>query len=419
MNLPPPTANQARMIWMAVTAVSIALFLGFLASVIWGLGWILNLLSPVLWPLALGGILAYLLDPVVDFFVRRRLSRTKSILLVFALLALAIGVFLASVVPRLVRETGRLIDEVPAYSERLPGQFSEWIARRPFLDRWRLRFFASSTNLYHPPLTNIVVTNVVTAGGTNELVARTITTTSERAWAAKLSERVLDWASKTLPKVGAWFLAQLSRIASIIGVIISLALVPVFTYYFLLEKHKIIAGWTKYLPVTESRFKEEMVFVITSINNYLITFFRGQVVVALCIGVLLTIGFLSIGLNYAVLLGMMAAILNIIPYLGAVLTILPAMILAAVQFQDWLHPVLVLAVFGLVQTLEGFVISPRIMGERVGLHPLTIIVALMVGTTLLGGILGGILAIPLTAALRVLMFRYVWRRRHPPETAMA
>src|SRR5439155_15088829 len=206
MNLPPPTDNQARMIWMAVTAVSIALFLGFLAAVIWGLGWILNLLSPVLWPLALGGILAYLLDPVVDFFVRRRLSRTKSILLVFALLALAIGVFLASVVPRLVRETGRLIDEVPAYSERLPGQFSEWIARRPFLDRWRLRFFASSTNLYHPPLTNIVVTNVVTAGGTNELVARTITTTSERAWAAKLSERVLDWASKTLPKVGAWFL---------------------------------------------------------------------------------------------------------------------------------------------------------------------------------------------------------------------
>jgi len=72
---------------------------------------------------------------------------------------------------------------------------------------------------------------------------------------------------------------------------------------------------------------------------------------------------------------------------------------------------LVLAVFGVVQTLEGLVISPKILGDRVGLHPLAIIVAVMVGTTLLGGLLGGILAIPLTAALRVLMFRYVWKRR--------
>jgi predicted PurR-regulated permease PerM len=71
----------------------------------------------------------------------------------------------------------------------------------------------------------------------------------------------------------------------------------------------------------------------------------------------------------------------------------------------------VLVVFGIAQTLEGLVISPKIMGGRVGLHPLTIIVAVMVGTTLLGGLLGGILAIPLTAALRVLMFRYIWKRR--------
>jgi predicted PurR-regulated permease PerM len=72
----------------------------------------------------------------------------------------------------------------------------------------------------------------------------------------------------------------------------------------------------------------------------------------------------------------------------------------------------VLGIFSLVQALEGFVISPKIMGDRVGLHPLTIIIAVMVGTTLMGGILGGILAIPLTAALRVLMFRYVWKKRN-------
>jgi predicted PurR-regulated permease PerM len=123
------------------------------------------------------------------------------------------------------------------------------------------------------------------------------------------------------------------------------------------------------------------------------------------------VGFLAIGLNYAVLIGVLAGALSIIPYLGAILTIVPAVILAVVQFHDWLHPILVVAVFSVVQALEGFVISPRIMGERVGLHPLTIIVAVMVGTLLLGGILGGILAIPLTAAMRVLMFRYIWKKR--------
>ena len=102
--------------------------------------------------------------------------------------------------------------------------------------------------------------------------------------------------------------------------------------------------------------------------------------------------------------------LSVIPYLGAILTLVPALVLAAVQFHDWLHPLLVLAVFGAVQLLEGLVISPKIIGDRVGLHPLTIIIAVMIGTTLLGGVLGGILAIPLTAALRVLMFRYVWKQ---------
>ena len=95
------------------------------------------------------------------------------------------------------------------------------------------------------------------------------------------------------------------------------------------------------------------------------------------------------------------------------MTIVPSVILAAVQFKDWLHPLLVVGVFVLVQILEGFVISPKIMGDRVGLHPLTIIIAVLVGTTLMGGILGGVLAIPLTAALRVIMFRYVWHKREP------
>jgi predicted PurR-regulated permease PerM len=189
---------------------------------------------------------------------------------------------------------------------------------------------------------------------------------------------------------------------------------PVYVFYFLLEKRGIESHWTNYLPLKESRAKEEAVFILKSINEYLILFFRGQVLVAFADGVLLTIGFFSMGLNYALLLGMAAGLLSIVPFLGVAVSIIPAIILAAVQFGDWLHPLIVIGIFALVQFLEGFVISPKIMGDRVGLHPLTIIIAVMVGTTLLGGITGGILAIPLTAALRVLMFRYVWRRRGDP-----
>jgi predicted PurR-regulated permease PerM len=127
--------------------------------------------------------------------------------------------------------------------------------------------------------------------------------------------------------------------------------------------------------------------------------------------VLYTIGFLGAGLNYAILLGCAAVLLSMIPFLGATILCLAALALAVVQFSDWTHPLIILGVFAVVQTLEGLVISPRIIGDRVGLHPLVIIIAVMTGTTLLGGLLGGLLAIPLAAALRVLLFRYVWKDR--------
>jgi predicted PurR-regulated permease PerM len=385
---------------------------------LWGFGWLLRLLSPVLWPLAIGGILAYLLDPVVDYFVRKKMKRRNAIMLVFALCVLALSAFFASIIPQMVRESGRLISEVPEYSRQLRSDLNKWMSNRPIFDRFRGRLFpVSKTN---EPAATLPATNVtvqVTPEGQTNVVA--VPPRTEHAWIDQVSQRMLEWAGETLPKIGRWLVSQLSRVASWAGMIIGLALVPVFTYYFLQEKKGIQEGWTNYLPVMESRFKDELVFCLNAINNYLIVFFRGQVVVAFCIGVLLTIGFLIMGLNYAVILGVLAGVLSIVPYLGAILTLIPAVILAIVQFKTWWAPLVVLGIFGIVQALEGFVISPKIMGDRVGLHPLTIIIAVMVGTTLLGGILGGILAIPLTAALRVLMFRYVWKKREAAQAVAA
>ena len=373
----PPTAKQARMIWMGVTALCVGLFLAVLALVLWAMGWALQRLTPVLLPLAIAGILAYLLDPLVDILEKRRVPRGLGIILVYLL---GVGIVAGSgamVIPRLVVETKKLVRDMPTYGNRITEGFRTW----------------KETSKVGKKLGELWDTQKF-----------------QQVWDTDLSKNVQDALSKLAPTVSAWAVSQMSRVASWFGLLVGIAMVPVYLFYLLLEKRGISGKWTNYLPIHESKWKIELVFIIQQINDYLILFFRGQVLVALCDGILLTVGFLAIGLDYAFLLGMVAGVLSIVPFLGVAISIIPAIVLAVVQFNDWLHPVLVLGVFALVQFLEGFVISPKIMGDRVGLHPLTIILAVMIGTTLMGGIIGGILAIPLTAALRVLMFRYVWRR---------
>lgn len=369
MDFPPPSPKQGRILWASVTALSIAVLAALVGGLVWGFGWVLNQLSSVLLPLAIAGILAYLIDPIVDFFESHRVPRPRAILLVFFLGLMLVMLLLATVVPKLVVEAGQLIDQFPEYSKKVNLEISEKLATT----HWGMK-------------------------------AREI-------WEGSFGDTAREWLTKVAPAVSTWALTQLTKVASGVGLVVGFALVPVYLFYFLLEKTGISRHWTEYLPIRESSIKEEAVFVLKAINDCLIVFFRGQILVALCDGVLLTIGFMAMGLNYSLLLGLGAGLLSVIPYLGIMVSIIPAVLLAAVQFGDWLHPLLVVGIFILVQTLEGLFISPKIMGDRVGLHPLTIIVAVMVGTTLMGGVLGGVLAIPLTAALRVLMFRYVWTDR--------
>ncbi|MSU61414.1 MAG: AI-2E family transporter [Pedosphaera sp.] len=405
MTFPPPTPGQARILWAALTGLALALILALLIGTVWGLGQVLNTLAPVLWPIAVAGIIAYLLDPVVDMMERRHVPRPRAILCVFALAVLIVGGVAASVVPHLVRETGDLVSNVPAYSTRLQERVEVWVNNPPTLVR---RFF-------DPVKTSLTGTNAPPAGtsGASTTEARPASPLSTIDWSALLggdsAKSAAEWLTKALGRAAKWLFGQFNLVASFFGVIAGLALVPVYAFYLLLEKRGIQSNWPDYLPVSKSGFKDELVFVLRSINDYLIVFFRGQVLVATCDGILYGFGFLAIGLPYALLLGALAVPLTMIPFLGAIVTCATAVVLAVIQYGDWLHPALVLGVFGIVQSVEGLVIQPKIIGDRVGLHPLTIIIAVMAGTTLLGGLLGGILAIPLTAALRVLMFRYVWK----------
>jgi predicted PurR-regulated permease PerM len=416
-NLPPPTERQARILWFALTGLAIAVIVTLITGLIWGLGQVLQILAPVLWPLAVAGVIAYLLDPVVDWFESRRLSRAHAIVLVFVIALLIVAGIFGSVMPQIIGETRQFIARVPDISAKLEHRVEGWIDNPP---AWLEKFFKDKPD--PAPKTSPVATNTVPAPtDTNAPTATPAPPENPSGLSGALDQKTLHtatgWLATTLPRVGRWLFGQVGRVASWFGVLVGLSLVPVYAFYLLLEKRRIESSWTNYLPMGDSGFKDEVVFVIHSINNYLIAFFRGQVLVAICDGVLYAIGFLVIGLPYAVLLGALAIVLTMIPFLGAIVTCVLALVLAFVQYGDWLHPLLVLAVFAVVQTLEGLVISPKIMGDRVGLHPLAIIIAVMAGTTLLGGLLGGILAIPLTAVLRVLMARYVWTKREKPAAA--
>lgn len=374
MNFPPPTERQARILWMSVTSLAVGIMIALAGAILFGFGWVVQQLSAVLLPLAVAGILAFLLDPVVDFFQRRKMSRIGAIIMVFLLVVGAILILLATIIPQIVIEITDLAKNVPGYWDKVVERVKELMERVSQNEAWQTRIDQA----------------------TAELETR----------AAEIGALV---ASK-LPEITAWTFERIGRAASWIGLIVGFALVPVYLFYFLLEKQGITGKWTDYLPVQESTVKKEMVFFIDSVNDALIVFFRGQVLVAMCVGALTAIGFTLIGLNYGLLLGVMTGILGIIPYLGVMMSFVPAVIIGIVQFGDW-RIALVVGVFVAVQFLEGMVISPKIIGDRVGMHPLTIIIAVITGTTLLGGIVGGILAIPITAVLRALMFRYVWVKR--------
>ena len=397
MAYPPPTEKQARILWTSVTALAVGILLTLIALLTLGIAWVVNALSSVLIPLAIAGVIAYLLDPIIDWFQRKRgFKRQNAIILVFCIAVLIVGGVMASVVPSLISQVSDLTNEFPKQVKKFQENVSSIV--KPVDPA---KSANTSTNAPAEPVWLKPREWMKDVGVTNE----------------KAREFMVD----AVEKISAWVLEQLKKVMSLFGFLAGLALVPVYVFYFLLEKRGIKRNWTDYLPVRESRVKEEIVFVLHSINDCLIVFFRGQVLVAMCVGALLTVGFLAVGLKYAVLLGVMAGLLSIIPYLGVALSIIPAFVLAMIQFvpdDGWLKPVLILVVFAAVQTMEGLFISPKIIGDRVGLHPLTIIIAVMVGTTLLGGIMGGVLAIPLTAALRTLMLRYVWKDRvHSSETS--
>jgi predicted PurR-regulated permease PerM len=239
------------------------------------------------------------------------------------------------------------------------------------------------------------------------------------------------WVQTTLPVVfkNIWYFitSSVGGFLGVFGFLLSMIIVPVYLWYFLIESPNIAASWGDYVPLTKSAFKDEVVSALGEINGYLIAFFRGQLVVSLINGTATGLGLMIVGLDFGVLIGLLLCVLGIIPYLGIILCWVPAVVIASVQGGAgtwipgdpwWVFPLVVTGIFVVVQQIDGLFITPKIVGESVGLHPMTVIVSVFVWSLLMGGLLGAILAVPLTATLKVLLKRYVWEKRLRAEARL-
>lgn len=317
---------------------------------------LLYVLKAALTPLAAAFVLAYLFDPLIDRFEERRMKRGAAILLVLAVIGVGGVALLAGILPRVVAELAVLAQELPGYLERT-------------LDVLIPRF-------------------EVTTG------IRVPTTVAELAERIRSGELRLPLeAIRNLLQQGLTFLT--GTVAGVIGLLI----VPILAYYALVDFDRLKA---RALDLVPPRHRDYVVEKASTVDALVSGFLRGQLTIALILGVLYAVGFTVIGIDLAVGVGMVAGLMALIPYLGNIVAVSAASALCVLKFGVDLHLALVLGWYALVQSLEGWILTPRVIGHSVGLHPALVIVALLIGADLLGFI-GLLVAVPMAAVAKVFL----------------
>jgi predicted PurR-regulated permease PerM len=425
-----PTEWQRKAIWSALCALAICFLIFVVVATVWIGANVISFLQPILIPVAIAAILAYLLDPLVTRIAAHGLSRFKAILLLFGIAAIALVALGAWLVPLIGVQSSNLARELPAYTVKARDQLVDLIYRyeRTFggndksrpngLVKWLL---ASPTPAASPtPQANAGAEETSPSPAPREEIgpAPSKMTATERQRIQELVEKQLPNLEKQLPNLTnqIWEISKKSigGFLGVTGFLFSLIMVPIYLFFLLQQRPAIQNRWKEYLPLRNSPLKDEVAAVLLQINSYLIAYFRGQLLVCLVDGILIgtTLSFLPPpGLNFAPLIGCLVAVLTMVPYIGIIVCWIPAVIIAAAQWGDFTHPLMVTLIFIIVQNLEGLFYAPRIVGNSVGLHPMTVIVSIFVWGLLIGGLLGPLLAVPLTATIKVLLARYVWGER--------
>ncbi len=311
-------------------------------------------------PFFIAFALAYLMDPLVDRLSSFKLSRTLSVLvlmLVFFLLALGSVILL---IPIFSMQAENLAKNIPAYI----GIFQEWF--RPVLE----------------------LISGLDPAKVEEFVNEGLSRFGE------LPMKALQFSSKFI-----W--GSISNLFNIVLMVANLVIIPVVMFYLLRDFDSINE---KLLRLVPPRFQDKTKDIVSEIDQVLSSFVRGQLMVAALMGVMYSIGLFMCDTPMSLSLGMMAGLVNLVPYLGLVFGFVPAALLTYMHTQELMPVLAVAGVFGVVQALEGMVITPRIVGENIGLHPVAVILAVLLGGELFG-LTGMILGVPGVAVLNVLISR--------------
>lgn len=382
-----PSDFQKAVTWKAITGVSFAIIFLLLISSIFILGKFLNILQPVLVPVAIAAILSYLLSPLVHWIRKKalrehKLSRTRAILLVYSALTIFFTVIALMVI-------------IPASS-----QLSELIQDREKIIKNAQKKLSSFSNV------------IESFNASSDKTTIQSDKTDDEAINNLLWNKLVDWIKnpETSQKLVGFLGKTANGFVGVLGYALGLILVPVYLFFFLRDSAFIERNWDMIIPLKDSTLKDEIVSVIKEINGYIVAYFRGQVLVSVIDGALTGIILMFLGLDYALVIGVSLAIFGVIPFVGFIITAIPALLIAAGQ-DGGPGPLWVLIVFIAVQQFDGFFIQPKIVGESVGLHPLTVIFSVLCWSLLIGGILGALLAVPLTASIKVLFRRYVWENK--------
>ncbi|MBV9106896.1 MAG: AI-2E family transporter [Verrucomicrobia bacterium] len=398
------------MLWNAITSLSLLVTAGIVIFTLYVTTQVLAFLQPLLLPVAVAGVFAYLLEPLVSWLARKKLPRLLAVIVVFGAFVLGAALLVVGVVPSIYTESVKFSSALPGYIER------GWAAIDGFLEQ----------NLESLPQLGGNPPSSPTSGATPQSTQTSAPpllpgTENQKGGLARYQNnpyllQSFQYLQDQLPSLvqRTWALAQtsLTGVFGVFGFMVGLLIVPIYLFFFLKESPRIAQSWSNYLPLRHSELKDEVVTVLTEINGYLINFFRGQLVVAVINGILVAIGLSIVGLQFGFLIGLGFAFFGIIPYAGYIICYIPAILIAFAQFNDWAHPLWVTIIFFLiVAQIDGLVTTPRIVGNSVGLHPMTVILSVFLWTLVLGGLLGALLAIPLTATLKVLLRRYVWDRQ--------
>ena len=328
-----------------------------------GAFWLLWLLAPILTPFAVAALLGWLGDPLVDRLELAGRSRNTAVILVFTLMALLLALVLIILVPLIESQISTLIQSLPRYRLWFSGVAIPWLEARSGMQ------IAAWLDLDH--LIELVRSNWERAGG-----------------------------------VAATLLGYVSRSGfALVGWVTNLLLIPVITFFFLRDWDLIVGRVASMVPRdhigTVSRLAQES-------SNVLGGFLRGQFLVMIILGVMYGIGLWAVGLDLGILIGIIAGLLTFVPYLGPASGLVLGVLAALMQYSDWKHIAGVLAVFGIGQVIESYLLTPKLVGDRIGLHPVAVVFAVLAGGQLFG-FLGMLLALPMAAVVNVLL-RYAHER---------